>query len=139
VFYLFNQKEFFETAWLEKIILFADEEAGQFVQFTIWDALYKRNSNQELKNHIEDLILDLESRHSHELNPADVDNLTLRIIRLLTDYYQNRNLDLNPFATAFYNLKKFYLKGKYQARHFLLIDQLNGYDQKSAFKSDLFF
>lgn len=127
LFFMINSQEFFNVEWFEKLMAYSDEDALQLIEFKIWDMLYAKGDSAQSKTSTEKLLLDFERRHQ-EIKKSDdkVGEENVKIIKILTDYYKQQNLhEEELLTTAFYNLKKFYLNGKYQGRHFLLTEKLN--------------
>lgn len=120
-----NLEKLFGLDSFEKLLLYADDDACQFIQFKLWDILYSRRKISEQKTRMEVMLLAFDKKHGNPATSPFPAELFRNIARILSDYYQYQPLEDEFLGAPFYNLKKFFLDGKNQTRHFILKSKLN--------------
>lgn len=128
VYYLLFESEIFDqenTRAFNALVDFSDSQGIEYLKYKIWDCLYIRSAKIEQKSKLECFLTEFEKNYSEDKDFALQPEVKQSIIKTWADFNSHINLKDDDFSIPFYNLKKFYLNGKYQHRHFFLKEKLN--------------
>ncbi len=121
----------YQDSIFDQLVRFDTDARNSYIQYYIWDTLFGKSRPAEEKTMLEGLILRLDEKGRTGQLPVE----QKRLIKILSESYRLDELTANNYLIVpFYNLRKFVMKGQYQARHFFLVERLNGLIDRTSSK-----